>query len=288
MKLPAYKQLSLMIAVILITGVICSLLISTYMQDSEAHISPGYPKINIKPILLKDELSDEDYKILYFQTGLGRPAIEDLKMVSLDFQKAMLSFQKNFFKGVRITSEKNTIISKEEFVVDKEGNKTDGTELSPIQNGDILITKSSRTYGWRNGHAALMVDEDRGTVLECAVLGTDSCLANISKWTKYPNFMVFRLRDASRELRNEIAVSAIENLKSVPYSLTVGIFSPKFKKAGEINKTNCSHLVWQAFMLFGYDLDSDRSMIVTPKDIANSPLLEVVQVFGVNPENPWP
>ncbi len=288
MKLSNSRQLSLIIAVLSLTAVICTLAVSSYMLDSEAHISPDYPKINIEHILSKEELTNEDYEILYFQTGLGKPAVDELIRVNPDYHTAMLNFQKNFFNGVKITSEKNTIISKEEFVIDESGNRINGTELSPIQNGDILITKSSRTYAWRNGHAALVVDDEKGLILECAVLGTDSGLAYISKWTKYPNFMVYRLRDASKELRNNIAASALENLNSVPYSLTVGIFSPKFKKAGEINKTNCSHLVWQAYKLFGFDLDSDKSLIVTPKDIANSPLLEVVQVFGVNPSNPWP
>lgn len=39
--------------------------------------------------------------------------------------------------------------------------------------------------------------------------------------------------------------------------------------------------------MFIFILDSDAGMIVTPKDIANSPLLEVVQVYGVNPEDIW-
>jgi hypothetical protein len=29
-------------------------------------------------------------------------------------------------------------------------------------------------------------------------------------------------------------------------------------------------------------------MIVTPRDIANSPYLEIVQVYGVDPRSIWP
>lgn len=287
--MPNKKHFHFIIAFFTIaSAIVLTLAISSYMLDAEAHISPFYPLINIENILSKEELSNEDYETLYFQTGLGKSAIDELRKDNPDFRRVMLNFQSNFFSDIQFISEKNTIISKEEFVIDENGNYTNCTELSPIQNGDILITKSSRTYGWRNGHAALVVDEDRGTVLECAVLGTDSGLTDINKWTKYPNFMIFRLRDASREMRNKIAASALENLYPVPYSLTVGIFSSKSKKAGEINCTNCSHLVWQAFKLYEFDLDSDKSLIVTPKDIANSPLLEVVQVFGVDPANPWP
>ena len=38
----------------------------------------------------------------------------------------------------------------------------------------------------------------------------------------------------------------------------------------------------------GFDLDSDGGRIVTAKDIANSSLLEVVQIFGVDPDAIWP
>jgi len=288
MNKPKKRKTGFIISILVIAFAVCYLGFLTYLQDSEAHIMPDYPRTDIERILSKEEFCEEDYRILYLQTGLARPAVDALKETDADFKSAMLKFQENFFKDVRITSEKNTIISREEFVADENGNKISGTEMAPLQNGDILITKSSRTYGWRNGHAAIVVDEEKGIVLESAVLGTDSSPAHISKWTKYPNFMVFRLKGVSRELRNKIAASAMENLNSVPYSLTVGIFSPKFRKNREIKTTNCSHLVWSAYMLFGYDLDYDGGLIVTPKDIANSPLLEVVQVYGVNPENPWP
>ena len=111
---------------------------------------------------------------------------------------------------------------------------------------------------------------------------------DIKKWTNYPNFVLLRLKGASLELMNEIAQHALTNLNGIPYDCTVGIFSSKFKKAGEITRTHCSHLIWEAFRLFDYDLDSDGGMIVTPKDIVKSPHLQIVQVFGVNPDDIWP
>jgi uncharacterized protein YycO len=77
-------------------------------------------------------------------------------------------------------------------------------------------------------------------------------------------------------------------LNNIPYDLVTGIFNSKFKEPGEIDGTQCAHLVWEAFKLYGYDLDSDGGGLVTPNDIANSPLLEVVQVYGVNPREIWP
>ena len=45
--------------------------------------------------------------------------------------------------------------------------------------------------------------------------------------------------------------------------------------------------MWQAYFNFGYDLDSNGGAIVVPKDIATSPLLEVVQVYGFDPDRLW-
>lgn len=271
-----------------ITIIIGCLAVSTVLAESDAHIAPDYSKINIIPILSQDQLSEADYEILFYQTGLGKPAINDLREVSSDSTQRILRFQEKLFSDINYVCEKNSPISKEESVIDKNGCYTDGTELAPLHNGYILITNSSHTYGWRNGHAALIVDAAQGVTLESVVLGTDSCIQDISKWTNYPNFMLLRLREASPELLNKIAQSALTNLNAIPYSFMVGILSPKFRNAGEISLTHCSHLVWEAFRLFDYDLDSDGGMIVTPKDIANSPYLEVVQVFGVNPKEIWP
>lgn len=264
------------------------LVISDAVTEPNAHIAPDYPQINIEQILEKKQLTDEDYKTLFFQTGLGKPAIDDLRKASPDPVQAITVFQDKFFEDIDYVCERNSPISREESLVDDAGNYINGTELAPLHNGYILITKSSHVYGWRNGHAAIIIDAAQGLTLESVVLGTNSVVQQAEKWRNYPNFMLFRIKGTSEELMNEVAKSAVENLNDVPYNFMVGISSPKFKEAGEIKGTQCAHLVWEASMLFGFDLDSDGGMIVTPKDIANSPLLEVVQVYGVNPEEIWP
>ncbi|MEI8198638.1 MAG: hypothetical protein WCG21_01135 [Eubacteriales bacterium] len=280
-------RIIIVIAVIslIITG---GLLISGAMAEPYAHIAPDYPQINISHILSSKQLTEEDYKILFYQTGLGKSSIDELRTESPDPVNAILDFQKNFFKKINYVCESNSPISREESVVDENGNFTSGTELAPLHNGYILITKSSHVFGWRNGHAAIIVDAGQGEALESAVLGTNSLVQQTDKWKNYPDFMIFRVKETSDELLDEISKAALKNLKNIPYDFTVGILSPKYEKPGEISGTQCSHLVWEAFMLFGFDLDSDSGMIVTPKDIANSPLLEVVQVYGVDPEDIWP
>ena len=277
-----------MIIVGVLSILIGCLLISTALLEHEAYFAPDYAKIDIIPVLSKKQLNKADYEILFYQTGLGKPAIDELREGSPDSTLRILYFQAALYRDIHYICEKNSPISKEESVVDENNSYINGTELAILHNGFILITKASHTYGWRNGHAALIVDAAQGATLESVVWGTNSCLQHINKWTNYPDFMLFRLKNASSELLNEIAQSALKNMNDIPYDFMVGIWHPKFRKAEEITVTHCSHLVWEAFRLFDYDLDSDGGMIVTPKDIANSPNLEVVQVFGVNPKEIWP
>ena len=157
-----------------------------------------------------------------------------------------------------------------------------------LQDGDVLVTSTCHTFGWRNGHAAIVVDGKGGNTLESVSLGTPSVVSyGGSNWFRSgTNFMVLRLKDATAEERAAIAATAEERLHGVDYSITVGILSPKDQ--GETPKeTHCSHLVWQAFHYYGYDIDSDGGAVCTTRDIANCDLFEVVQVFGFDPIELW-
>lgn len=271
-----------------ISFIIGCLAVSTALTEPYAHIAPDYPKEDLLPILSKEQPDKADYDLLFRQTGLARSAVEELRKSSPDFAQRMLFFQEKFFADIRYVCGKISPISREESVVDENGRYIDGTELASLHNGYILITQSSHTYGWRNGHAALIVDAEKGLTLESVVLGTSSCIQDIDKWTNYPNFALLRLKGASLQRLNEIAQYALYHLNGIPYDLTVGILNPKFKKEGEITGTHCSHLIWEAFRLYGLDLDSNGGRLVTPKDIIKSPHLEVVQIFGLDPDDIWP
>lgn len=280
------RILAIVLSLVLIT--IFSLVIIAILDENTAHIYPGYPRADLVPILSKEYLGETDYETIYFQTGLGKPAVDELRARYPDSAERILRIQESFFGKVSFICEPNSPVSREETLVNEKGEPVNGIELASVQNGDILVTKSSHTYGWRNGHAAIVIDAANGLTLESVVLGTNSTIQHISKWTSYPNFMLLRLKDASPELRENIARTASEYLVDIPYDLFVGIFNPKYKQKDKITSTHCSHLVWQAYRMHGFDLDSDGGPLVTPNDIANSPLLEVVQVYGVDPENIWP
>ena len=121
------------------------------------------------------------------------------------------------------------------------------------------------------------------------MLGNPSQLCRISKWEKYPSFLVLRLKEeyATREEDDEnkgmaaqntgtaVADYASQELVGVPYKLLAGLY-----KAEPLSGTQCAHLVWSAYKQFGIDLDSDGGIFVTPYDIQNSPYLEIVQSYG--------
>ena len=269
-------------------GLVILLILSMAAVEPMAHIYPDYPMADLGPVLQKDTFTEEDYRLLYLQTGLGKPAVDEIMERYSDWRERLLRFQRDFFRSIDFICEKNSPVSREESIIDENGNYTHGTDLAPVHDGYILVTKSSHTYGWRNGHAALVVDARNGKTLESVVLGQNSAIQGIEKWTVYPNFMLLRPKGATYGEMQKVAQTALELLHDIPYDLTVGIFSPKSAARDKIKGTHCSHLIWQAYMYHGYDLDSDGGMLVTPKDIANSPKLEIVQVYGVDPREIWP
>jgi uncharacterized protein YycO len=264
-----------------------SLIVSEALIESDSHIKPDYLPENLLPVLQKKSLSEEDFRQIFYQTGLGQVAVNEILQNSADPVQDIISYQNSFFQDISIVCKKNSIISKQESI-NTAGNNNKGAQITNLKDGDILITNASHVFGWRNGHAAIVVQGKDRRTLESVVLGTNSSVQSVDDWSSYPNFMVLRLKNTSDDVRQKIAYEAHETLADIPYDFMVGLTSSKFSESNKIKGTQCSHLVWHAFMRFGFDLDSDGGRIVTPKDIANSPLLEIVQVYGVDPDDIWP
>ena len=96
-------------------------------------------------------------------------------------------------------------------------------EFAPLEKGDILLTPSSRCGGWRNGHAALVVDAQEGLVLEAYSLGCPSRLSPLSTWQDKAAVAVLRLKGVSAERRARMADWAREILAGLPYGLFSGL-----------------------------------------------------------------
>ena len=243
-----------------------SLLVKT---EAGARVVPEYALADIGPVLEKTKksaLTKEEYKLLYEQTGMGPGGVDGL--VKEGRQQALLELQKNLFAEMPVVCTPNTIITREE--------RTESKALIPyVEEGDILVTFNCHAYMWRNGHAAIVADAEKRLVVESGQLGTESGIVSLEHWETYPAFAVLRLKKADGEERAAVGEYAAQKLVEIPYRLEA-------QKSGLQWGTHCAHLTWYGYKYYGYDLDSDGGWIVTPKDIFDSELLEIVQIYGMD------
>ena len=251
-----------------------------YLLQSPRY-TPAVATIDLSLLLEKKTFSDIDYEILYAQTGLARPIIDELASQP-NFKEKMLSFQEDYLKEVSVYSELLPPVTTCELIGDPSGSGNDkGFTLAPYHNGYLFFTKSTFTMNWRHGHMGIVTDEVRGITLEALNPGSPTMEQNASKWQYYPTFKMMRLKDVPQSELDAIADYATSHLKGLPYNILAD-------KAQETPMdTHCALLIWQAFNHFGYDLDATGGLFVSPKNIASSPLLEVLQIYGFNPNKDW-
>ncbi len=267
--------------ILAVTGVIllAVMILLQWKHNAELDVyrKPTRERVELGETLDKDEWSDNDYRFMFYQTGLSRRAIETLPLK--DRRDKIVYAQEAFFAEPMVECTKNSIISWQEQNINKML-----PEIIGIEKGDILVSFCTHTFGWRNGHVGIVIDEELGRTLEAIVMGEDSCVQCVQKWRNYPSFIILRLKDASKSERERIADYTFENMTGIPYGFMTDILEHVIRGDYEIGDTDCSHLIWRSFMEFGYNLDSDGGIIVTPRDIAESPLLEVIQVYGIDLE----
>jgi hypothetical protein len=274
------------------------------------HYYPDYQRVDLKATLkttdnqapnlnVYDKILIVNYDLLFKQTGLGKEAVnqvyEDCKGNISSFIDEMISYQEAFFTDEAYLCEKVGIITYEEKMVTANGKRAKSYKIPSIMVGDILITKATHSIGFRHGHSAIVVDSEGNKTLESILLGYNSDYQSIDKWRGYPSFIQLRLKPgieigkniSREELGKLVGAFAEKYTYDIPYGLLTGL-PIKSPAPDKIRKTQCAHLVWYAYNNFGIDLDSDASWLVTPKDIANSDKVEVVQIFGVNPNEIWP
>ena len=249
---------------------------------------PYYPKeqplnlSSLKVSMNNHKLSDSGYSLISSQTGIvDRQAIDSVLAQNEGYQR-LLTFQKNYFRRPRITSNSMNIVTFQDFTVDAYGNDTKYFDIAPCKNGYILVTKSVSTLGWKHGHCGIIIDADKGIVLESLAPGSVSVEQNIEKWKYYPTFKVLKLKNTDDAKLNEIASYAQSTLSGIKYS----IFAKK-NSTSQPKSLNCAQIIWEALIHFNYDIDSNKGPIVTPEDIAKSDLFETVQIYGFKPNSPW-
>ena len=229
---------------------------------------PDYPQITLT--------GHTDFETIFLQTGLGRSAAE--KLISAGKFQTAVDMQNRFFHPHK--AECTALLGW--FTREDRLPEGGGIPLIDLQPGDILLTLSTHTAGWRHGHAGLVIDAN--TVLESTVLGSKSTPVNAVHWSTYSNFAVLRIKNVTPELQQQVANYGLEYLAGVPYRLLSGLIGPKAPHPDTPwFGLHCSYLVWYAWNHFGYDLDSDGGRLVTAHDLLHSDLLEIVQISGIDP-----
>ncbi len=239
-------------------------------NETRAYTPPQVERVDLTEVLSQSPVTE--YDVIREQTGLGRRAVDDI--LAAEGPAGILRFQDQYFAtptyGCHFMGVPTT---KEESREDSAG-QMQFAELVPLRNGDILVSLSTHTLGWRHGHSAIVVDAENGVMLEAAHIGANSVYNDVSIWGRYPAFAVLRPKGLSDADMEKAAAYARENLYDIPYRLLAGVV----KSDGV---TQCAHLVWSAYDHLGIDLDSDGGLFVTPADILHSDQLELVQVCGI-------
>ncbi len=287
----------------------------TTQTEGDAHFVPEYEQMDLTHLLQKDFLEDTDYELLFQQTGLAKVGVDQL--FESGKQGQLLYLQQRFFAPVAYECQRRYVFCHSETLIGQytnsaknmagkgmaersAGNECGGDEgdlksrntedncafCPAAQDGDILVTFSGHLFGWRSGHAGLVIDADEGKTLEAITIGQNSQIRSLNSWQDYPGFVLLRLKGTDEEDRGEIAAYAAQNLVDIPYNLLsfCGRSVDVKKNSWNSTGTHCAHLVWLAYRHFGYDLDSDGGYIVTPRDLYESDLLELVQIYGISPE----
>ncbi|MBO5358002.1 MAG: hypothetical protein J6A78_01610 [Clostridia bacterium] len=256
---------------VFLAAVILIMAVNVFTQNVIAHIddpfTPQYDRVTLT--------EQTDYETIFLQTGLGKVAAE--KLINEGEFSKILEAQDLFFSNDEIEC-----LPLIKWFTREERLENELIPLYDLQPGDILVTLSTHTWGWRHGHCAIVIDEY--TTVESISMGVNSSKGHIRLWQDYSNFAVLRVKDKTFEERKEVADFTLEKLLDKPYSLLSGF---GFKKAPDVNSKgfslHCSYLAWYAWNAFGVDLDSDKGRLATSYDILHSDKVEIVQLYGMDP-----
>ncbi len=234
---------------------------------------PDYNKEDISAVLAKEELSDEDYSLLFSQTGLTRLGVDSL--ISAGRKEDILKIQEDYFARYEVKKIQFSPLTccHENY---------EEIETVPLEDGDVIVSPTSHFSFFAMGHSAIVVDSVEGKVINSTGYNNKSCYEDISAITIDPSFIILRPK-ADNKTREQIVKYTQQELLDLPYSVSVGILFPKFSE--KPIATNCSHLIWHAFKKAGIDIDSNGGRVVMPMDIARSEHFEVVQIRGIDPES---
>ncbi|MBQ7333788.1 MAG: hypothetical protein IJW38_05525 [Clostridia bacterium] len=234
---------------------------------------PDYDKIDIRGILNKDELADEDYETLFLQTGLTRLGIDGLLEKGLI--NRIIKIQEQYFK-----KQDYYLYSFAPFTgYLRRSSAPKVAYFAYLENGDILYSPTTFFSFVRLAHASMVVDSSLGLMAQASGYGSPVKYVHVNHFFARPAFVVLRVNE---NVGASVASYTTSNLIGVRYSLLAGIFGDK--APDNLTSTHCSHFIWYAYQRYGIDLDSNGGKIVTPDDILHSENVSIVQIYGIAPE----
>lgn len=268
-----HKKLTIVLTIFLFIGIVAFFL-NFYGSSDSLPEYPNYEKKNLEEVLDLTKvylgyMDEKEKKTLFLQTGLGPIGVEEIRKVSGnkdEFKRYLYQFQEQLFKG--------------------EGEK----EFVDLKTGDILVSMSQRLCFYPHGHAAIVIDGEKNRILESRSYKAGSLVCKLSKWSNLHSFVVLRVKEevvkeflekGYENPTKSAALYADENLNGLKYSLLKDI---RVLNEDKPEYTQCANLVWYAYYKVGLDIDENRGIIVKPKDFLKSEVLEVVQVFGIEPD----
>lgn len=265
------KLAAILLAIVLL---ILGALQGGYLHLHATHkvFSPNYAKKDISPLFNKKELSIQDYDLIFNQTGLSKAAVDDFLEGGQETEilKAQTDFFGNYETDYTLFAPFTCCHKVNEEIT-----------VAPLKKGDIIVSLTTHFTGFMLGHATIVTDPEYDQTVVSIGYMSRSFLGVVSDATNRESFVI--LRHSDTEKASAAADYANENLVNLPYSISVGFTTKKFPEKPLV--TQCGHLVWYAYKKQGIDIDSNGGPFVYPKDILASEHLEVVQVFGMNPND---
>ncbi len=233
---------------------------------------------NVLEKTVKNEtLTTEEYEFILSQTGLGKSAFSEL--ISQGEIEKIEKYREYFLKDKDYYCYREGVFACHESITDNEGEFINNLPFANLKNGDILVTLSIHSLGWRHGHAAIVTDAENGLCVQAVMVGEESSLGYVNTWKDFPMVALLRVKDGTDISAEDVARYAEENLLGLPYSLFSGIVTGR--NADKVPfATQCAHLVWYAYYHFGIDISPQGGRIITPMDFLKSETLEVVQIYG--------
>ena len=233
--------------------------------------TPDYERVDVSYLFDGRELSDDDYALIYRQTGLTRIGVDDL--VASGKISQILKIQNDFF-ATDVPEVANFGLFINSF------DRARGHYAYPeLRDGDVVCSYSTYLSWFEIGHCAIILDAESGLVAEITGYGSRVSVVPTSKLFTNTTHVVLRPK-CDEDVISGAVQYVKDNMIGMDYDIFIGILSAKGKK--NLKRTQCSHMVWYAYNMMGVDLDSNGGGVVTPRDICMSEYLEVVAVRGID------